>query len=143
MVLRDHSYWSLVLFCCSILLSNAARYLLESRLDLNVWICNFWLLCQILIDKIEENFKHIDTVKKYLLAMISWFRTLFDSSLEAAFHFRFKLLSPLFEVICQILLHSIWISYIFWPSWPQLTSNFKLFLLKSQTKYMLMWHDPC
>ena len=48
------------------------------------------------------------TVKKYLLARISWFRNLFNSSLEPVFHFRFKLLSPLFEVIGQILLHSIW-----------------------------------
>ena len=57
-----------------------------------------------------EEFETLAHGEKYLLAGIPRLRTLFSSSLEAAFHSRFKFLSPLFEVIRQILLQSVWIS---------------------------------
>ena len=33
------------------------------------------------------------------------------------------------KIVTHITLTFVWISYIFWPSWPHLTSNFELFSL--------------
>ena len=59
-----------------------------------------------------EEFETLAHGEKYLLAGIPRLRAWFSSSLEAAFRSRFKFLSPLFEVIRQILLQSVRISQV-------------------------------